>query len=834
MRSILNPSINTIWRNTLLLSFVALLLPTYLFITMNGQDIHGDISNAILLLYLVITAVVYLWAARHTAKISSKLSPAWWLLSASMLWLVLGHGIWFVNDTILARTEFPIIIGLFYLLFYPSFWLGIYLLPQPDQTKRQRFRQLLDSITVLLGAMLLMWTLWVSPNAHGNALNTTTFLIGFLSPVSSFTMISAFVVLIFRPKLEQPREPLLLLGIGCPLLIVADFNLAIQASSGHIESGTITGLLWSFVCVFASMAAVLQATSVAAIDEEQSSPKRFLKIFEIVRTILPPLMLTVVYAATILYYNKLTPSEFKLASWGVWALFALVSIRQLLVMTENINLSSALHAELKERQQAQSALQQVNEVLEQRVLERTQRLIKLNEQLRQNEHKLRYDAFHDKLTGLSNRAFFTDYLQHALHLTRNHPDYRFGILFLDFDSFKVINDSLGHLLGDEFLIALSQRLEDCIGSGDLVARLGGDEFVVLLTNVQDIQSIQMVADRIQYAMRQPFDIDGHRLFTSVSIGIVMGDPNYQTAKDILRDADIAMYKAKDQGKSRSVVFNSSMRVMAMERLMLETELREALMRKELFLNYQPIWDIREKRVAGFEALVRWHHPIRGIISPLQFIPIAEETGMIVALGEWVLEEACRQMKVWHAKFPQKNCFTISVNISANQLRQSNLPLMVEQTLRRVGFPASFLKLEITESAFLFDIESALESFNKLKSLGLQLQLDDFGTGYSSLGYLHRLPITTLKIDRTFISRISTDGQHIEIARAISTLAHNLSMSIIAEGVETEAQLSQVEQLECEQVQGFLISKPLDVDAVEQFILDKMQFRIPVFEEPVLA
>ncbi|MFN8444501.1 MAG: bifunctional diguanylate cyclase/phosphodiesterase [Caldilineaceae bacterium] len=718
-------------------------------------------------------------------------------------------------------TSAPALSIVSYLLFYSCFGLGVYLIPQTKPTKLLGLRQLLDSTTVFTGSALIIWSLWIAPLLQNRIVNTQALSTICLLAICNLTLIASWVDLLFHPRSEQPREPLWLLGFGCLLLIFVNFSVNTQFQLEYLANQNLLDYLWMVVCVIGGLVGVLQATAVKAEVEEPVQQKWVSRSSLFVRTALPSMLLLLTYTFVVLLHREDSHRDFLPLAWGVGILIALVSLRQLLTIFENVGLSEALRLELGKRQQAQTVLQQSNDILEQCVAERTKEVSILNEQLFQNEHQLRYDAFHDKLTSLPNRAFFASFVQYALHVAETTPNYHFAVLFLDFDSFKVINDSLGHYLGDKLLVALAQRLVRCVTSNDLVARLGGDEFVVMLTGDVDIHTAQAMADQLQAQFHLPFDIDGHKLFTSASIGIVMGDLNYTSADDILRDADIAMYKAKGQGKAISVIFDASMRESAIERLRLETELRDAMLSKQLYLHFQPIFDLESQQVTGFEALVRWLHPKRGNISPLEFIPLAEETGLIIPIGEWVLEEACEQMRNWQLMFPQVQPLTVSVNISPYQFRQSNLVSVVERTLRRVGLSPSCLKLEITESAFMHDTNSALTSFARLKALGVQLQLDDFGTGYSSLSYLHRMPISTIKIDRSFVSCIDHEGQNVEIARTITTLAHNLSMNVIAEGVETEAQMEYIRALGCEQIQGYLISKPLDKGAAERFIVQNM-------------
>jgi diguanylate cyclase (GGDEF)-like protein len=425
------------------------------------------------------------------------------------------------------------------------------------------------------------------------------------------------------------------------------------------------------------------------------------------------------------------------------------------------------------------------------------------------EEQLVYTALHDPLTDLPNRVLFMDRLQHAMERAKRHKNNMYAVLFLDLDRFKVVNDSRGHKAGDLLLIESAHRLAVCMRSVDTVARLGGDEFVILLEDIQDPMDATRVADRIQHDLALPYDLEGHQVFVSISMGIVLSEARYERPDDILRDADIAMYRAKGLGRGRYEIFDPEMLARVMTRLELESDLRKALERREFIVHYQPIQDLKTDRIVGFEALVRWQHPTRGLIPPAEFIPISEENGLIVPLGYWVLDKACQQIREWQVQYPADPPLTISVNLSTRQCIQPDLIQRIVDVLQKNNLDANSLKLELTESLIVEDSESISAMLSELRAFGIQVQIDDFGTGYSALSYLHTLPIDTLKIDRTFINRLGINGSGSDIVRTILTLAHNLGMKVVAEGVETDDQLSKLKAMDCEYVQGFLFSKPVD-------------------------
>ena len=435
------------------------------------------------------------------------------------------------------------------------------------------------------------------------------------------------------------------------------------------------------------------------------------------------------------------------------------------------------------------------------------------------EQQLVYDALHDPLTELPNRVLFADRLMRAILCCKARKDYCYAVLFLDIDRFKVVNDGLGHLAGDKLLVLVTKRLLNVLRPNDTIARFGGDEFVILLDEDCDRQTAIWVADRLQGSLENHFEIEGNRIFVSVSIGITLSSNQYEHPEDILRDADATMYRAKDKGRARYEVFDESLRSAALSRLKLENELRTGLSQNQFCLFYQPIIDAKSLELKGFEALVRWQHPVHGMISPSSFIPVAEETGLIIILGEMIFDIACQQLAHWRQSGFDTSNFKLSINLSGKQLMDPNLLGIIDRTMFRNHTEPNSIKLEITESVLLEQDYQAINVLNNLRKSGFEISLDDFGTGYSSLSYLQRLPIDTLKIDRSFVQKIQHDvrNKNLAIVQSIITLSHAIGLDIIAEGVETQEQLDKLAALGCESVQGFFFSPPVDSVRASEFL-----------------
>lgn len=425
------------------------------------------------------------------------------------------------------------------------------------------------------------------------------------------------------------------------------------------------------------------------------------------------------------------------------------------------------------------------------------------------EEKLAYDAIHDNLTGLPNRKNLMLRLERSIKRKRFTSSYNFAVLFIDLDRFKTVNDTLGHQAGDELLQSITEKLSLVVRPSDMVARLGGDEFIVLADNVKSLQQVTSIASRILAELQKSVKIAGQDIYISASIGIVWNSTDHKTPDEIIRDADLAMYRAKVKGKARYEIFDFQMHTQKLSQLQLEIDLRRAIKNQEFLLYYQPIVALGTEKIAGFEVLIRWNHPERGIISPLDFIPIAEETGLILPIGNWVMQEACRQMHEWRETYPAARNLIITINLSARQLEQFDLIPQIKGILEETRLDPGFLKLEITENVVMNNAEHSVKTISELREMGIRVSIDDFGAVYSSLSYLHRFPIDTLKIDRSFVNRIGQDVESSEIVQTIINLASNLGMEVVAEGVETLEQLDFLRNINCNYGQGYYYSRPID-------------------------
>jgi diguanylate cyclase (GGDEF)-like protein len=743
---------------------------------------------------------------------SKRLSGAWAAIGLAVLIYGAGDIAWAYLELGLKQPPFPSIADVFYLLYYPVFLVGVIRLIYGPISGRAQLRLGLDLGTIMVAAYLVFWNLLIGPviqSGGGESLQDRLILSAY--PVGDLVLFGALLLIIYHQSDQQDITSTVVLAAGIVAMIVTDSIYGYQTVAGTYSSGQLLDFGWTATHLLVGLAGLPQLSALLATgtSEETRIKEMLLRGFRTVQVYLP-------YAAVILAYvlvlrAGVTPLPMSplLLAVGLGVIMGLVLIRQVLTLVENLQLTDQVMSKAAE-------LEGANRDLAAEITER-----------KRIEQKLSYDALHDGMTGLPNRALFLDRLGQAIEYSQRRREFSFAVLFIDMDHFKVVNDSLGHLIGDQLLAAIGARLRETLRSGDTLARFGGDEFAILMDTMQQDDAANRLAERIQMALQRPFKLDGHELHASASIGIVTDVANYRHAEELLRDADLAMYEAKALGKARSESFDVELRNQALLRMEMEDELRKGLDSGEITVHYQPIVSLDTYRIAGVEALVRWKHPHRGLLPPKDFLAMAEETGLILPVGDQVLEEACRAMQALHQRYPGLQHISVDVNISNKQFTQPKLTEKVAQVLRLTGLEPQSLRLEVTERVLIGNMRMANRVFGELHEMGVQLDIDDFGTGYSALAYLHNFPIHALKIDRAFIEGMRKDRKGLGLVRAIVSMAHELGMETVAEGIETEEQLNELKALLCHYGQGLLLSPPLELEEVRQ-LFDRVQGGEPLW------
>ena len=772
------------------------------------SNLKVTLSDALFPTMNIIVVVLLMQAAKASAAQSKRLSRAWGFLALAQLLFTIGDVLWAVYAVILHEVPFPSLADVFYLTYYPIFLLGVFLIPREVRSKYDRAKKLIDACITLLAAALVFWVVLINPlvSSVGGA-STLEQVLTLAYPVGDLVMFSSLVVLMFNHTTGKKQFSLMLLVFSIVVQVATDILFSVQSLEGTYMSGGWLDAGWIIAYLLIGYSAYTQAhSSDSSADADQKGALRIRSGSRLVESLVsatPYLLVLMVYGLLTVSHAEQMGRQLQLLFLGFGGLILLVVARQFLVNRENDYLNTSLSQALLEMEQQALKLQQMNTELHHEITERIRA-----------EQQLSHDALHDALTKLPNRTLFMDRLEHAIEFGKRHPEYAFSVLFLDLDHFKNINDSMGHSVGDDLLIYFAERVQQCLRASDTIARLGGDEFVILLESSSGEHTAVMVAERIQESLHKPYLLAGTDVYVSTSIGIVANMEEYHTAEGILRDADIAMYRAKALGKARFEIFTAHLRAEAVSRLEVESQLRAAVDNQEFLLEYQPIYSLTNNGLIGFEALLRWNHPQRGILPPAEFLSALEDSGLIVPIGEWVLHQACRQMKVWQQNVNFEN-LVINVNLSGKQFAQTNFLDIIRHALEESGLAPQSLHLEITETMLIENQEQANHIFDALHAMGIELQVDDFGSGYSSLGYLQHFPVDTIKIDKTFIQAMGKDGKGTQLVQTMIAMAHQLGMEIVAEGIETDDQLHLLQRMACKYGQGFYLSHPLTIDEVDK-------------------
>mgnify|MGYP000878474127 CR=1 FL=1 len=790
------------------------------FLTYAVKDASLRLASSDILSVVInlLASIALFWAAYQSKAISKRLGLAWLLMALGQLVYTLGDFFWFILEVIVKESPYPSIADLFYAVYYPLFFSGAILLSLENHVIIQKFKNTLDMAIIMSGAFLLYWYILLQPISE-NTLSEPWYVRALAAayPVGDILLLAAILWLLNSNPNRNARPQVITLLASVFVMIIADTFFSYQSLQGTYESSTLLDFGWTFSYTLTGLAGLQQVLAVKnrknlrkpdTQDKESGSFRKNVLAFA------PYFWLILAYL--ILYFGKShsDPQYFTYLYIWVGVIVGMVLVRQAGAFLEIKSLNKKLKDLLRQVEQQARDLVTINQELESEI------------QLRVRvEEQLSFDALHDSLTNLPNRALFFQRLEHALENIKNHPDSKYSVLFMDIDQFKVINDSLGHGMGDQLLMIIAQRLTRCLRETDTVARLGGDEFVFLLENTSDEHMIDFIVNRINEEVQKVIMLENHPVFVTTSIGVVLDIKPYTTPGNILRDADLAMYRAKALGKGRFEIFQDGMHLQAISRLEIEEDLRRALQNQELELSYQPIQRISTGEFIGFEALIRWDHPKYGILLPGEFLGVAEETGLNQSIGWWVFARACTQIAAWQEKYPACNECFISINVSGRQISNSDLIPQIKKVIKQTGVKPSSIHLEITENTLIEGSEATIRKFEQLHELGIHLAIDDFGTGYSSLAYLQHFPVQTLKIDQSFIRGIGIKKSSLNVIKSMITLAHDLGLEIVAEGIETPSQLEELKKIGCDLAQGYLLSLPLSVDSAETFLRENHMKRI---------
>ncbi len=798
----------------------------YFFVQDEGRLAFSNDLSAVFSGLAATLGMVYGAVSSH--RFDRRLGQAWRLFALAMAMWTIGDVIWAVYDLGFGEVPYPSIADAFYLSTYVFFLLGTLKYPRPYQVSPEvksveavdAERIWLDIFIIIFSASGLFWNFLIGPALQDSQQSLFAALVNAAYPFGDLLLIASITLIIFLPRSPLWLRPMYFMLAGHTLSVVGDGIFAFQTTNEIYTSSAFVNILFSAGPLALMLSGLSQGEVVQQVMRGQKTMPLSTQGSSLIVIRLVTPFVWLFFAFFLLNFGSNSKQVLPPIVLSIWLglIIVLIAMRQMLSTLDNRRLAGELW--------------KINTRLEHHVEERTVDLLHANTELRremeerkriemmlrEREEKLTHFGLHDALTGLPNRSLLLDRLTHSIQRYHRHADDTYAVLFLDFDNFKVVNDSLGHPAGDQLLVQIGQRLSSLFRAEDTVARLGGDEFVALIQGFDNPDLVTSIANRVLNSMKDPFLLGRNSIYIAVSIGMVIANSSYQTASEIIRDADMAMYEAKTKGKGRFVLFKPDLHLNVINRQELDTDLRRALKYDEFVLHYQPIVSIETERICGFEALIRWQHPKRGLMYPSEFIPIAESNGFIDQITRWTLQHASMQLSRWHAGFPLALPLMISVNLSPISLRHPDLFRWVSECLKMAALSPSSLTLEIVETIFIQDPALAGHTFRDLRKLGVEVSLDDFGTGYSSLGYINEYPIDIIKIDRSFISRLNESGEVSAIVRAIAQLAHDLNFKIVAEGIETREQYDYIRKMGCQYGQGFLFHKPLEKDKVEALLV----------------
>ena len=795
----------------IILVFIASLIFVLVGMPEETRLIISDIQTPLISLGAMAALLV---AAYRTRQFSPLYTRVWLFLAIAQFFYFMGDFLWFIYELILNQSPYPSYSDLFYLLYYPFIFIAILQYPVRNFQSTDWMKRILDLLSILLGGLPIYWNYILGPIIQANSsLGLWEQALAYAYPMGDLILLGAVLLLFYNRVRDENQSPIILVAIGILAMVISDSAFSIETMLETYTTGGWTDFGYVLQNLLVSAAGVWQIMTVKRVSATSKVNSTLLDMMTGLFSYLPLLWLAGLSAMLYDSYSRPLPMTFEQVYVFTVAIWAVVLLRQVVTNVDIKRLLSSIDEHVGIVRRQADDLEKVNAGLEEEMALREE----ADQEREKIEEKLRFDALHDCLTQLPNRTLLIDRLDQSMARTER-TGMPYAVLILDLDEFKQINDTKGHAAGDDLLVCVADRLKKCLRMNDTVARLGGDEFIILLENPGDKESIIITCDRILEEFKSPFTVSGDlNIFISVSIGVVVDIQNYERSSDVIRDADIAMYHAKEKGKSRYEIFRPEMRESTIQRMIIENELRSAIKHKEFFLLYQPVFSLSKDLLIGFEALIRWNNPRIGMQSPAAFIPIAEESGLIVEIGDWVLQEACRQLKEWHDRFPGLKHLVVNVNISGRQFAKSDFVEKLLSTIRTTGINAQSLKLEITESMLLDSRLRDSELFQTLRQMGILLQIDDFGTGYSSLSYLQHIPVNVIKIDRSFIKELGDGNKSTDLIKAIVNMAHSLNMETTAEGIETWEQKAILTGMDCDNGQGFLMSRPMDVNMINEYL-----------------